>query len=237
MQTKHDISNIESISSIESFSESMYMKEEVSEYKPIFDQSRSYSIEQTLNDYKQGEQFKYINGYPSYLVSNFGRISYYEDKVKRAPISIAKGYYQVSIQNEFGYSQFFIHRLVSEAFLGECPENHEVDHIDRNRQNNQLSNLRYVTKSQNSRNRSSYQGHSAEYFQVLPSTCIKFNTYQHHTFDRYFIDTESNQLYSFDNNQYRKLILNKDFRYRPMNINGKFASIFPHKLTKNDYNQ
>ncbi|CAL6036506.1 golgin_subfamily B member 1-like [Hexamita inflata] len=49
--------------------------------------------------------------------------------------------------------------------------------------------------------------------------------------------TNCNQIYSFDNNQYRKLILTKDFRYRPMNINGKFTSIFPHKLTKNDYNQ
>ncbi|CAL6016665.1 Conserved_hypothetical protein [Hexamita inflata] len=237
MQTKHDISNIESISSIESFSESMYMKEEVSEYKPIFDQSRSYSIFETFNDYKQGEQFKYINGYPSYLVSNFGRISFNEDKVKRAPISITNGYYQITIQNEFSSKQFFIHRLVAQAFLGECPENHEVDHIDRNRQNNQLSNLRYVTRSQNLRNRSSYVGHLAEYLEVLPSTCVQLNTYKHHTFDRYYIDTETNELYSFDNNQYRKLILNKDFRYRPMNINGKLASIFPHKLSKNDYNQ
>ncbi|CAL6018616.1 Conserved_hypothetical protein [Hexamita inflata] len=237
MQTKHDISNIESISSIESFSESMYMKEEVSEYKPIFDQSRSYSLFETINDYKQGEQFKYINGYPSYLVSNFGRITFNEDKVKRAPISISCGYYQITILNEFRSNHYFIHRLVAQAFLGECPENHEVDHIDRNRQNNQLSNLRYVTRSQNSRNRSSYFGHSAEYFQVLPSNCVKLNTFKHHAFDRYFIDTETNELYSFDNNQYRKLILTKDNRYRAIDINGKLTSIFPHKLSKNDYNQ
>ncbi|CAL6071526.1 Conserved_hypothetical protein [Hexamita inflata] len=210
------------------------MKEE---YKPIFDQSRSYSLFETINDYKQGEQFKYINRYPSYLISNFGRISYYEDKVKRAPISITCGYYQVTIQNEFGSDQFFIHRLVTEAFLGERPDNYDIDHIDRNRQNNQLSNLRYVTRSQNLRNRSSYVGHTAEYLEVLPNTCVKLNNFKHHTFDRYFIDIESNQIYSFDNNQYRKLILTKDNRYQPKDINGKFASIYPHKLTKNDYNQ
>ncbi|CAL5977472.1 Conserved_hypothetical protein [Hexamita inflata] len=237
MQTKHDISNIESISSIESFSESMYMKEEVSEYKPIFDQSRSYSLFETINDYKQGEQFKYINGYPSYLVSNFGRITFNEDKVKRAPISITCGYYQVTIQNEFRSNQFYIHRIVAQAFLGECPENHEVDHIDRNRQNNQLTNLRYITRSQNLRNKSTYNGYSAEYSEVLPSTCVKLNTYKHHTFDRYFIDTETNELYSFDNNQYRKVVLSKDNRYRARDINSKLTSIFPHKLTKSDYNQ
>ncbi|CAL5979102.1 Conserved_hypothetical protein [Hexamita inflata] len=230
MQTKHDISNIESISSLESFSEE-------SEYKPIFDQSRSYSLFETINDYKQGEQFKYINEYSSYLVSNFGRITFNEDKVKRAPISISNGYYQVSIQNEFGSNHYFIYRLVAQSFLGECPDDYEVDHIDRNRQNNQLSNLRYVTRSQNLRNKSSYSGYSAEYSEVLPSTCVKLNTYKHHTFDRYFIDTITNQLYSFDNNQYRKINITQDNRYRARDINGKLTSIFPHKLTKNDYNQ
>ncbi|CAL6011880.1 NUMOD4 [Hexamita inflata] len=115
MQTKHDISNIESISSIESFSESF--SESIDDnHKSIFDQSRSYSIEQTLNDYKQGEQFKYIKEYPSYLISNYGRITFNEDKVKRAPISITCGYYQVSIQNEFGSDLKFIN-LQQKHFL------------------------------------------------------------------------------------------------------------------------
>ncbi|CAL6028357.1 Conserved_hypothetical protein [Hexamita inflata] len=233
MQTKHDISNIESISSIESFSESMYMKEEVSEYKPIFNQYRAYSLFEAANDRKIDEEFRYVINHQEYLISNLGRLVYI-DSAKRPSIFINRdGYIQTNLNDIL----LTIHKLVAEAYLGPRPDNCEVDHMDRCRVNNQMSNLRYVTRSQNSRNRSSYFGHSAEYFQVLPSTCIKFNTYQHHTFDRYFIDTESNQLYSFDNNQYRKLILSKDFRYRPMNINGKFASIFPHKLSKNDYNQ
>jgi len=46
-----------------------------------------------------------------------------------------------------------IHRLVAEAFIGPCPEGYECDHIDRNRQNNHVSNLRWVTHQFNCQNR------------------------------------------------------------------------------------
>jgi hypothetical protein len=44
---------------------------------------------------------------------------------------------------------FLVHRLVAEAFLGPCPPGKEVDHINRDRAGNILSNLRYVTRRQN----------------------------------------------------------------------------------------
>ena len=49
--------------------------------------------------------------------------------------------------------RIIIHRAVAECWLGECPEGMEVDHIDRNSQNNHYSNLRYVTKSEQMQNR------------------------------------------------------------------------------------
>lgn len=41
-----------------------------------------------------------------------------------------------------------VHRLMAEAFFGNCPV---VDHIDNNRSNNELSNLRPITHSENIR--------------------------------------------------------------------------------------
>ena len=46
-----------------------------------------------------------------------------------------------------------IHRAVAECWLGPCPDGYEVDHIDRNSRNNDYRNLRYVTKSQQMKNR------------------------------------------------------------------------------------
>lgn len=46
-----------------------------------------------------------------------------------------------------------IHKVVAECWLGDKPEGYEIDHIDRNTHNNHYSNLRYVTKSDQMKNR------------------------------------------------------------------------------------
>ena len=45
------------------------------------------------------------------------------------------------------------HRLIYETFYGEIPENMVIDHIDGNRSNNKLNNLRLVSYSDNAKNR------------------------------------------------------------------------------------
>lgn len=42
-----------------------------------------------------------------------------------------------------------LHRIIWETFNGEIPRGMEIDHIDCNKQNNALSNLRLVTHSEN----------------------------------------------------------------------------------------
>lgn len=49
----------------------------------------------------------------------------------------------------------YCHRLVCRAFHGEAPAGKPfVDHIDRNRKNNNVTNLRWVSRSENACNRS-----------------------------------------------------------------------------------
>lgn len=46
-----------------------------------------------------------------------------------------------------------INRLVYSNLCGEIPKGYEIDHIDRNRQNNYPENLRLVTKKENNQNK------------------------------------------------------------------------------------
>ena len=50
----------------------------------------------------------------------------------------------------------YVHRLVANEFLGnsENHDNYVVDHIDRDKTNNAVYNLRYITKCQNQMNKS-----------------------------------------------------------------------------------
>ena len=54
-----------------------------------------------------------------------------------------------------GRSKIYIHKMVAEVFLVRTLDTYtEVDHIDRNRYNNTATNLRYVSKQENNRNKS-----------------------------------------------------------------------------------
>lgn len=54
-------------------------------------------------------------------------------------------------------SLFYIHRAVALTHIGLPLEGQEVDHIDRNKINNHVSNLRWVSRSQNMLNKEKYK--------------------------------------------------------------------------------
>lgn len=58
-----------------------------------------------------------------------------------------RGYLKIRC-NELS-KDFYIHRLVAEAFLGTCDRRLEVNHKDGNKLNNYIINLEYVTRGQN----------------------------------------------------------------------------------------
>ena len=101
------------------------------------------------------EQWKSVVGYEGlYEISNQGRIKSLDriDALGRnrkgvilKPIDNGKGYLYVNLHDHNGKTKKqYVHRLCAFAFLGECPENNEVDHIDGNHSNNTLKNLRYL---------------------------------------------------------------------------------------------
>ena len=64
-----------------------------------------------------------------------------------------KGYKAVFICLDKKVRRIMIHNVVAECWLGPKPKGLEIDHEDRNSLNNTYTNLRYVTKSENMKNR------------------------------------------------------------------------------------
>jgi hypothetical protein len=60
------------------------------------------------------------------------------------------GHLAVTLRSESGDRRCYVHRLVLAAFVGPCPDNQEVRHLDGRAGNNRLSNLAYGTPAQNS---------------------------------------------------------------------------------------
>lgn len=85
-----------------------------------------------------------------YEVSNLGRVRNTKSKKLLKLQTNASGYYIFSAYIEPNKPVTTpVHRAVAEVFLGKCPNNYEVNHIDGNKKNNNVNNLEYVTRSEN----------------------------------------------------------------------------------------
>ena len=103
------------------------------------------------------EQYARIEEYPNYAVSNFGNILNIKTGLFLKGNLESNGYYQVQLWNGTGGGSkpknYLIHRLVGRYFIDNPNMLEMIDHIDRNKLNNNVSNLRRVSRSQNNRNR------------------------------------------------------------------------------------
>ena len=95
-----------------------------------------------------GEIFKQTRVGENFYVSASGKM--YNIKTKnflKGSIS-ENGYVRVTIGKKF----MSLHRIIFETFNGPIPKNKQIDHIDGNKQNNTLENLRCVTPKENINN-------------------------------------------------------------------------------------
>ena len=102
------------------------------------------------------EEFRIVKDYEKYGISNLGRVKNLSNgKIKKASIDkSAGGYYRIGLYKNGKESKKRIHVLIAQAFIPNPENKSMVDHIDKVRSNNDISNLRWVTRSQNGMNSS-----------------------------------------------------------------------------------
>jgi len=89
-----------------------------------------------------------INGYPGYYVSRDGTI-YGKDYQPMIP-KLRSGYYYASLWIDGKRYYPAIHHIILETFIGPKPTKfHEANHKDGIKTNNDISNLEWVTRSEN----------------------------------------------------------------------------------------
>lgn len=102
------------------------------------------------------EEWRPIPGYEHYFASNLGNIGS-DSKGKFIILKPKKNraYLRVTLCVKQKRKNCSIHRLVFAAFKGQIREGYVIDHIDGNTSNNNISNLRSITVTEN--NRSGYE--------------------------------------------------------------------------------
>jgi hypothetical protein len=94
------------------------------------------------------ENWKKVEGYEAYEISDLGRVRRGEKVLKGS--SDKNGYRVIGLCKDAVCKKTKIHRLVCIAFLPNPDSKPEVNHIDRNTANNRLDNLEWATRSEQS---------------------------------------------------------------------------------------
>jgi len=93
-----------------------------------------------------------IEGYSNYLIYEDGRVFSKKSRKMLKPSMAKNKYIVINLCNQGKVKMHYIHRLVAIHYI-DNPHNYcEVDHIDRNPSNNDISNLRWADRSMNTQN-------------------------------------------------------------------------------------
>ena len=123
------------------------------------------------------EEFRSLNGIvengENYSVSNLGNVRNDKfSKILKHRI-LKNGYHQIGLYKSGKGKSYFIHKLVAFAFLENPDNKSQADHMDRDVNNNSLSNLRWCNRSENQQNTAKRKDCTSKYIGVYWNNCNK----------------------------------------------------------------
>tara|TARA_R100000655_G_scaffold106115_1_gene155012 strand:+ start:1923 stop:2423 length:501 start_codon:yes stop_codon:yes gene_type:complete len=127
------------------------------------------------------EQFRPIKDFETYAISNMGHIKCLRTGTIKTGYANQSGYLQFSLRNPTGVHVKLIHRLVLETFTEKPIDKNECDHINRNRIDNRLENLRWVDDYEQSHNRGNFKNNKStghKYIQYSQNKTDNYSSYR-----------------------------------------------------------
>ena len=91
------------------------------------------------------ECWRSVSEYENYQVSNIGRVRNVSTSKILKPRLNRQGYYQVKLYQNKIVKTYRVHKLVANEFLIKPDDKLIIDHINRNKTDNQITNLRWVS--------------------------------------------------------------------------------------------
>ena len=132
--------------------------------------------------------------------------------------------------------KYLKHKLIAKQFI-ENPNDFEcVDHINRNRLDNRIENLRWCSASENSKNKSSTHGVEYEFFDDIDDEAVVVTDYGQHRFENYYYVPDEDSFYFYNGVKYRRLHINEmkngSLYVYVMNTENKHVKIYLSKFKK-----
>ena len=133
------------------------------------------------------------------------------------------------------------HILIAKQFIpNDDPDNlTEIDHINHDRTDYHIENLRWVSHSDNQKNRikSTVGNITYEYVDEIPDDAIVVDKYNSHEFEFYYYSESTNKFYFYNGHQYKMLYVNEmkstgTLYVNMMNTNNKHVKICINKFKK-----
>jgi hypothetical protein len=122
------------------------------------------------------ETYKNIIGFENYEVSNYGNVrNITTGKIMKSSLN-KDGYYIIDLYHNNKRKTFLLHRLVGKAFIDNPQNKSMIDHIDNDRTNNNVNNLRWASNSENQHNKKISKNNTTGFKGV--TFCKKLNKYK-----------------------------------------------------------